>query len=156
MLDCKEQQKKANQMTFVVDFIIDAVPVAKGRPRFSSRGGFVKAYTPAKTSDWEAIVRKAAANAMGSSEPLDMAVALSMRFYLPIPASWSKKRTEAAKSGQEQHIKKPDVDNFAKAVMDACNGVLFVDDSQVVDMHVAKYYSDWPRVAVTMLEIVEH
>jgi Holliday junction resolvase RusA-like endonuclease len=154
LLDCKEQQKKANQMTFVVDFIIDAVPVAKGRPRFSSRGGFVKAYTPAKTSDWETVVRTEAVKAMGSSSPLDGAVALSMRFYLPIPASWSKKRTEAAKSGQERHVKKPDVDNFAKAVMDACNGVLFVDDSQVVDMHVAKYYSDWPRVAVTMLEVI--
>lgn len=88
-------------MTFVVDFIIDAAPVAKGRPRFSSRGGFVKTYTPAKTSDWEAIVRAAATRAMGSSEPLDMAVALSMRFYLPIPASWSKsaqRRLKAVRS----------------------------------------------------------
>lgn len=141
-------------MTFMTEFIIDATPVAKGRPRFSSRGGFVKTYTPAKTSEWEDVVREEARKAMGSSEPIDGPVALSLRFYLPIPASWSKKRTEAAKSGQERHIKKPDADNFAKAVMDACNGVLFIDDSQVVDMHVAKYYSDWPRVVVTMLEVI--
>ena len=141
-------------MTFMTEFIIDATPVAKGRPRFSSRGGFVKTYTPAKTSEWEDVVREEARKAMGSSEPIDGPVALSLRFYLPIPASWSKKRTEAANLGHEHHIKKPDVDNFAKAVMDACNGVLFVDDSQVINLHVSKHYSKWPRVAVTLMEVI--
>ena len=141
-------------MTFMCDFIIDAVPVAKGRPRFSGKGGFVKTYTPKKTSDWESLVREHAVKAMGSSEPLDRAVALSVRFWLPIPASWSKKLTEAAKTGAIKHLKKPDVDNFAKAVMDACNGVLYVDDSQVVDLHVSKAYSDWPRVEVTLIEML--
>jgi len=141
-------------MTFMTEFIIDATPVAKGRPRFSSRGGFVKTYTPAKTADWEAVVRQAAQQAMGSSDPIDGPVALSLRFYLPIPASWSKKRTEAANLGREHHVKKPDVDNFAKAVMDACNGVLFVDDSQVMNLHVSKHYSKWPRVAVTLMEVI--
>ena len=154
LLDAQGKQEEAKQMTFMTEFIIDATPVAKGRPRFSSRGGFVKTYTPAKTSEWEAVVREAARQAMGSSEPMDGPVALSLRFYLPIPASWSKKRTEAAKLGKEHHIKKPDADNFAKAVMDACNGVLFVDDSQVVNLHVSKHYSNWPRVAVTLMEVL--
>mgnify|MGYP003652048603 CR=1 FL=1 len=136
-------------MTFVVNFCIDAPPVAKGRPRFSTRGGFVKTYTPAKTSDWETVVRAEAVKAMGASDPLGAPVALSLRFYLP------KKAQEAAKLGQTKHTKKPDLDNFAKAVMDAFNGVLYVDDSQVVDLHVGKYYSDWPRVAVTLMEVID-
>ena len=139
-------------MTFLVEFTIDAEPVAKGRPRFSGRGGFVRTYTPKATTDWEQLVRQAAVKAMGSSEPLAGAVRLSIRFWLPIPASWSKKRTEAAKQGKEHHVKKPDVDNFAKAVMDACNGVLYLDDSQVVDLHTSKNYSDWARVEITMFE----
>jgi len=139
-------------MTFMIEFTVDAAPVAKGRPRFSGRGGFVRTYTPKATTDWEVLVKQAATRAMGSSKPLEGAVRLSIRFWLPIPASWSKKRSEAAKQGLEHHIKKPDVDNFAKAVMDACNEVLYMDDSQVIDLHTSKYYSDWPRVEITMLE----
>lgn len=155
LLGAKNYKQEDSQMTFVVNFFIDETPVAKGRPRFSTRGGFVKTYTPAKTSDWEAIVRAEAVKAMGSSDPLNAPVALSLRFYLPIPASWSKKVREAAKLGKVKHTKKPDIDNFAKAVMDACNGILYFDDSQVVDLHVGKYYSDWPRVAVTLMEVID-
>ena len=35
---------------------------------------------------------------------------------------------------------KPDVDNIAKAVLDALNGVIWVDDKQVVELTVKKYY----------------
>jgi len=34
--------------------------------------------------------------------------------------------------------KKPDADNVAKAVLDACNGILWLDDNQVVDLRVLK------------------
>jgi Holliday junction resolvase RusA-like endonuclease len=71
---------------------------------------------------------------------------------MPIPASWSKKRREASKG--LHHISRPDVDNYAKAVLDACNGVLYLDDSQIADLHASKKYSDVPRVEVTMIELV--
>jgi Holliday junction resolvase RusA-like endonuclease len=145
-------QAKDQAMTFLCEFTVEGEPVAKGRPRFSRRGQHVVAYTPGKTIDYELHVKDAAMRAMGSSEPLDGPVALSVRVFVPIPASWSKKRQEAANN--QFVVKKPDGDNYLKAVMDACNGVLYVDDSQVADFHCSKKYSTFPRVEVTLVELV--
>ena len=38
--------------------------------------------------------------------------------------------------------KKPDIDNLVKFVLDAANGVLFKDDSQVVRVLATKMYDD--------------
>lgn len=142
-------------MTFMCTFTVEVTPVAKGRPRFSNRGGFAKAYTPKKTADYEAHITNCAKRVMGGQSPVEYPVALSLQFFLPIPKAWNKTMTLAAKRGEIKHTKKPDVDNFAKAVMDAFNGVLYEDDSQVVDLHVSKAYSDLPRIEVTMIEVLE-
>ncbi|MAK64331.1 MAG: hypothetical protein CMF75_06240 [Maricaulis sp.] len=42
-----------------------------------------------------------------------------------------------------------DVDNVAKAVLDALTGVVFHDDSQVERLLVTKVEGDRPRIAVT-------
>lgn len=47
------------------------------------------------------------------------------------------------------HTSKPDADNLAKICCDAMNGIAFVDDSQVCELHVYKSYGDPPRVHVT-------
>jgi len=86
-------------MTFMVNFTVDGEPVGKGRPRFARQGGFVRAYTPAKTVNWEQLVSDAAKQAMGSSEPLEGSLALSVRVYKGIPASWSKKKRQEAIDG---------------------------------------------------------
>lgn len=36
---------------------------------------------------------------------------------------------------------KPDVDNYAKSVLDAANGILWDDDSQIVDLRVTKEWA---------------
>ena len=139
-------------MTFVCHFTIEGVPVAKGRPRFTRKG---HTYTPTKTRDFEDKVKEAARRAMGSSEPLETPLALGVVSHVPIPASWSKKRQEAAKNGESNPTTRPDVDNYAKLVMDACNGILYIDDSQVVNLHASKVYSDYPRIEVTLIEVLK-
>lgn len=37
---------------------------------------------------------------------------------------------------------RPDLDNLAKAFLDAANELLFQDDSQVVEMHLQKTYGE--------------
>jgi len=46
--------------------------------------------------------------------------------------------------------KKPDCDNIAKIICDALNGIVYHDDSQVVDLEIRKYYSDEPKVKIRM------
>jgi Holliday junction resolvase RusA-like endonuclease len=36
---------------------------------------------------------------------------------------------------------KPDVDNFAKSILDGANGILWEDDSQIIDLQVAKAWA---------------
>jgi Holliday junction resolvase RusA-like endonuclease len=86
--------------------------VAKGRPRFS-RKGF--AYTPAKTREYEGHGRFAAQLAMGERPPLTGPVHLTALIELPIPASWSKRRTAAAIVGEIRPTSRPDIDNFLKS-----------------------------------------
>ena len=59
-------------------------------------------------------------------------------FYLPMPASWSKKKR--AKMDGCAHQQKPDRDNLLKAFQDA----LCSDDAHIYDGRVAKYWTSGP------------
>lgn len=66
--------------------------------------------------------------------------------YLPIPSSWSKARK--SKAAGQTHDRKPDSDNFLKAVCDA----LTSDDSAIWHKQIEKYFDDGngPRLEVTL------
>jgi Holliday junction resolvase RusA-like endonuclease len=138
-------------MSFSVQFSIDSPPVPKGRPKFSKIGGFVRTYTPKKTSDYETIVRETAQQAM-TREPLETPTAVYLYFRLPIPKSYPKKRVAACLTGLERPIKKPDIDNLAKSVLDGLNGIVYRDDGQIVSLHVTKVYAASPGVDVLVRE----
>jgi Holliday junction resolvase RusA-like endonuclease len=74
---------------------------------------------------------------------------------LPIPQSHNKKRREACLSGVEKPIKKPDIDNLAKSVLDGMNGIVWRDDSQIVSLHVTKVYASGTGVDVLVKEELE-
>ena len=139
-------------MTFQVMFTIYGEPVPKGRPRFARRGNFVSTYTPTKTKTYEDEVHYMAACAMGSSKPLEGAVEAYICITHAIPASYSKKRKEACLSGLEKHIKKPDLDNTAKAIIDGMAGVVMKNDSQITSLHITKLYGEIGKVEVLVRE----
>lgn len=136
---------------FSLTFHVDINPVPKGRPRFSKVGGFMRSYTPKKTSDYETQVRTQAQTVM-TREPLETPVAVYLYFRLPIPKSHSKKRQEACLSGSERPTKKPDIDNLAKSVLDGLNGVVWHDDSQIVSLHLTKVYARNPGIDLLIRE----
>lgn len=132
----------------IAQFSIAGTPVAKGRPRISARGGFARAYTPAKTRSAEAVFAAAARGAMRDLDPYPGAVELELHFRLPIPKSWSKRDRELAALGRIRPTGKPDWDNFGKLASDAMNGIVYADDAQVVGVRVTKYYDLAPRIDV--------
>jgi Holliday junction resolvase RusA-like endonuclease len=125
-------------------------PVAKGRPKFARRGNCAFAYTPAKTRDYEKALAAAASEAMAGRPLLTGPLTLCVLAYVAIPFSWSKKKQEQAKSGEIRPITRPDTDNYSKAVLDALNCVVYMDDSQVVDLYSSKYYSVTPSIHITL------
>ena len=54
-------------MTFMVTFKVDGDPVGKQRARYAKRGNYVQTYTPDKTRNYEALIKEAAIQAMGSN-----------------------------------------------------------------------------------------
>lgn len=124
-------------------------PTAKGRPRFSRRSG--RAFTPPATEAAERTIRGELAHAttLGRTAPAHDwpatgALVLELRFTMAVPASWSKKKTAAALEGRLPHTSRPDVDNLAKLVMDAANGVLWADDAQLTTVVMMKRYGATP------------
>ena len=142
-------------MTMMITFKVDADPVGKQRARYAKRGNFVQTYTPDKTRNYESLIKEAAIEAMGSSEPLETPVTLYLYIRAPIPKSLPKKRIEACLNGSEKPIKKPDASNVLKSIEDAMNGVVYKDDSQIVNIHVAKVYSSVAGVDVCVKECLD-
>jgi len=129
---------------------IPGAPVGKGRPRFARRGNFVHTFTPEKTANYESLVRLAAQEAMQGRAPMDCALDVALDLIVTPPASWSNKKHMAAIAGQIAPTTKPDLDNTAKGIFDACNGVVWLDDKQIVDARISKRYGMKP-MAVLMV-----
>ena len=136
-----------------IHFQVEGDPKGKGRPRFSRVGNFTKVYTDKQTLSYEAMIATFAKQAMGGSEPIKTPVAVFLYVRLPIPQSYPKKRKEACLNGSEKPCKKPDIDNIAKTYLDAMNGVIFVDDTQVIHLHVKKVYAEKAGVDVMVMEL---
>lgn len=66
-----------------------------------------------------------------------------VRFYLPMPKSWPKKK-RALMSGQPHH-QTPDVDNMLKALLDAVH----IDDKAVWDVRVTKYWAVEGKIVIS-------
>jgi Holliday junction resolvase RusA-like endonuclease len=128
-------------MTLVVTFTVDGDPVPKGRPRFARRGQFVQTYTDAKTIDYETHVSMRARHAIGATKPLEGALSVFLYLRYTVPASYSKKRKEACLRGVE-YPKRIDIDNVYKSITDAMNGIVYLDDSQIVEAHIKKVYAE--------------
>lgn len=125
----------------------------KGRPRFARQGTFIKTYTDSKTLTYEKSIQTYAKQAMGSTSPLIGAVAAYLHIGIPIPQSYSKTRQKACIEGLERPTKKPDIDNIVKAVLDGMNGIVYLDDKQVVDLHLTKVYSLSEGIDIMVKEI---
>ena len=63
-------------------------------------------------------------------------------FVLPMPASWSKAKREA--HIWQPHRQRPDVDNLAKALLDA----VYDEDCRVHDLRVSKIWGERGMIVV--------
>lgn len=132
----------------MISFFVPGPPVGKGRPKATTINGHARMYTPAKTVSYEGLVAMAARDAMAGRPPLQGPVVLVLDVHMPVAASWSRKARAAALADVTPPTKKPDSDNVLKAVCDAINGIVWVDDVQVVDVVLRRRYREIPGVRV--------
>jgi len=115
---------------------------------------FATIYTPNPTKGFEAAVARVAAAKMGDEAVFEGPVNVTIMMFFPWAKSLPKYRQKAIRDGLEACTKKPDEDNVGKAVKDAMNRVIYLDDSQIVRSTVIKDFSETPRVSVRVTELV--
>ncbi|HBP4946776.1 TPA: RusA family crossover junction endodeoxyribonuclease [Pseudomonas aeruginosa] len=138
----------------IIKFSVDGVPRGKERPRAARTGAGVRMYTPKQTEDYERSIAMAAQKALAGRPLIAGPVLIELRMFHPIPRSWSKKRQAMALIGEVMPTVKCDADNCLKAVCDALNGVAWKDDTQVVNVMLAKRYAEVPRVEVKIVPLM--
>lgn len=137
-----------------IRFFIPGQPMGKQRPRVVHNGSFSKAFTPKETVSYENLVRvmyqeTAKGKRFADGDMLDVRVIA----YYSIPKSTSKKKRKMMLEHKIRPVKKPDWDNIGKIICDSLNTVAYRDDSSIVDAQVRKFYSENPRVDVTIRRI---
>lgn len=135
----------------MIKFTILGEPQGKGRPRFQKAGQYVRTYTPDKTVAYENLVKVEYRRQCGDymfekGRQLDVRIAA----YYSIPKSTSKKKQAQMLANEIRPMKKPDMDNVAKVILDSLNQVAYHDDVQVVDCQLRKFYGSNPKVVVTI------
>lgn len=127
-------------------FTKDGVPRAKGRARavpgqHPNGELFVRLITPADTREAEAAIRAAFRRKFPDHKPFTGPVLLRFTAVFETPRSFNRALKEAAKRGTLMATRKPDKDNIEKLIVDALNGVAFVDDQQVMGGGMKRYGS---------------
>lgn len=122
----------------VVLIEIPAIPAAKRRPRASVRFGRAVVYDDNKTNEKTATFIASArifARAAFNGKPLEGPLRVDVLFVMPRPKSmiWKKRPMP-----REYHSKRPDRDNLDKQVLDALNGMIWLDDAQICAGEIQK------------------
>ena len=134
-------------------FKIPGKPQAKQRPRFNVENGRV--YTPKETSSYENYVKMCYLDYASTLnwEKLDGALRAEIEVFITPPVSDSKKKKAMKLSHAIRPAVKPDIDNITKSILDALNGVAYVDDKQVVECEVKKFYGEEASVYVKLIKL---
>lgn len=127
-----------------ITFSVPGNPVPQPRPRVSTRGGFARAYVPAKhpVHAYRQAIAAAARDAglAETSEPIGVV----------IDAVFARPKSHLTKAGVKSTapvLPRPDVDNIGKAVLDALQDVIG-DDTCVARLVVEKSYGTEARTTV--------
>lgn len=129
----------------VIEMTVPGAPVGKARPRVTKSG---HAYTPEKTRAYEQKVKLCWKQQSGERFPPGVGICVEITAYMPIPSSLSMRKQEALLGAE--HLKKPDLDNIVKAILDALNGCAYGDDSAIWMIAASKYYGRVPQVRIRL------
>jgi Holliday junction resolvase RusA-like endonuclease len=106
-------------------------PKTKGRPRMTRFG---KAYTPKETVEYEKEIASLYKGPMFVDELLSMKLRFTVEgtelLLEKLEINPNVKPVKSKLTG--------DIDNYAKSILDALNGVAYADDKQIVSLYLEK------------------
>lgn len=140
----------------MIEFKVEGKPVPQPRPRVvRMKNGQTRAYNSEKSVVYKRIIKAAALSEMNRQQltMTERPLAMRLTFVFTPPKSYTKKKLEAVESGELRYTKKPDLDNLAKAILDACNNTVYKDDSQIITLSINKEYGHTDHVAVEITQL---
>ena len=115
-------------------------PIAKGRPRFNGKW----AYTPKSTRENALEIATLTISQADGKKPLEGPLKLNVTFFLKAPKRPKHKKYP---------IVRPDIDNYLKQYLDAVQGIIFKDDSQIVHVECIKEYATSGSIKAVFYEL---
>ena len=122
----------------MVEFKVVGKIQPKARPRATIINGMPHIYTPRTTQDYEAIIK--GAWVLGGRKTINNNLfKIIIEAYFGVPKSYTKKRRTELNNTYCNN--KKDLDNIAKIILDALNGLAYTDDHNCVGLSITKYYT---------------
>jgi len=125
----------------ILTVTIPGSPVAKGRPRASVVDGRVHVRSPKKSASWETHAAWLMSNAkQGICHEGPVSVVIEAVKQRPSGGGYPSRKMDP--DGECLRVRKPDLDNVAKAVLDALekSGVI-ANDIQVAELHATNLWA---------------
>lgn len=122
-------------------------PKSKGRPRFIRNSN--SAYTPKSTRDAENTIKLLVKSYMNSN-----CIPITKK-PVTLDITFVYKNTNTKTESYPFRSKRPDLDNLIKLVADSCNGIVYEDDAQIVQLSARKVYGEEEGINLEVWEIGE-
>lgn len=122
---------------------------SKARPRMSKNG---HVYTDKATAQYERYIKQAWIDAHSPCKPFSGPLVVTLSFRYQRPKSHYL-RGVLRDTAPVHYVQTPDLDNIEKAVLDALNGVAYVDDKQIIRKFTEKSWAEMPEIEVWIYEM---
>ena len=136
--------------------IIKGNPKQKQSAKFAKVGNFIKSYQPRELMNIIAYMKSEIRQQLPNDfKPITGEIIIKEIVFTFAPLkSWSKKKLRALEDGEILYkITKPDIDNLCKNLFDCCNGLLWCDDSRIVEIkNIKKVYGLVPQTKLVIEE----
>lgn len=128
----------------MIKFFVPGVPATQGSKRafYSPKANRAFVVEDCKRNkSWRSDVRNEAQK-VWNGNPFDGAVVVYLDFYLPRPKSHKNAKGQIKPTANRNPITKPDITKLARCVEDALKGLVWMDDSQIIQEITTKHYDD--------------
>ena len=113
-------------------FTVYGVPRPQGSKRHVGNGRMVE--SSQHVAEWRDLVALTASVEQAGRPLIEGPVIVDIIFGFGLPKRPGKRRS------QDPHAQRPDLDKLVRAVLDALTGVMYTDDSQVVELSARKVW----------------
>lgn len=139
-----------------VAFFVPGIPRPGGSKRAFMRPGMrfpvITDVGGEHTKNWRAVVALAARGAY-EGLPLTGPLNLSVKFVMPRPKAHYRANGELKPNAPHFVTKAPDCTKLLRSLEDACTGILWVDDSLIVEQSASKVFGELPGAQVSVTTV---